>query len=130
MQSRSELEISKERLESAIRLMQDELRRVELRLAKLSAPERLDDAFFWDRLVRIILENPIDLTSSQLFSIIERRGISVSEGGFRTFLSRKKKQGLLRTQSAPDGKARWKLTDKVEKMSKSLRTGSDQEILK
>ncbi|WP_421761911.1 hypothetical protein [Devosia sp.] len=92
-----ELQARRERLEVALRALQEELALVNTELAKRPEQPALNDVFFFERIVPHLVRVSGGLTSSAIMAALVRNGHEITEGSLRTFLSRLKARGDLTT---------------------------------
>jgi hypothetical protein len=92
--TKKELELTKERLNTAIRALQAELVLVEKELRPYNQT-LLSEAFFWERIVPLLTKRSRGLSSSELHSKLAQGGNEVPVAALRTFLSRYKAKGTL-----------------------------------
>ena len=108
--TRYELEVTKDRLSRAIKLMQEELNSVVVELAALDGPTKLDQIFFWERLVPILLQANGGLLSAEIHDRLTGMGFTVSPNSLRVFLSRCKDRGSLELSSGGQRASRWRVS--------------------
>lgn len=107
---RHELEQSKQRLTAAMDLLQDELRLVEAELDALKEKVRLDKAFFWDRIVPMLLRRMEGISSAEIIEELSNSGFGVSSNALRVFLSRCKDKGELQLSLTAGEAPKWRVS--------------------
>lgn len=113
MSKLNELKDRKMRLLEMQKLLELEIRLVnsEIQKADPFRQTRLDQAFFDDKIVPMLgTSGDRGMSSSQMYSELASSGEKMSNGAFRTFVSRYKDRGLLKTVSDAAGRTKWTLT--------------------
>ncbi len=109
----NELKDRKMRLLEMQKLLELEIRLVESEIQKADPLRhtRLDRAFFDDKIVPMLsTAGNRGMSSSRMYRELMSSDEKMSNGAFRTFLSRCKDRGSLKTVSDAAGRTKWTLT--------------------
>lgn len=112
MPNMNELKDRKMRLLEMRRLLEIEIRQVDAEIQKADPlrQTRLDQTFFEDKIIPMLKQSgDRGMRSSQMFQELKGSGEKMSNAAFRTFLSRNKERGLLKTISHATGQTKWTL---------------------
>ncbi len=90
---------SKRGIEAAIRILQSELRQIEIEQTELGKDVRLDDDFLSEIIVPLLATKPKGMTASEIKRALKVFGHTVNPNSFRTFLTRNKDRGRLELNS-------------------------------
>lgn len=111
--TRQEIVASRNRIQQAIKNLTLELRYLDIEEQALTSSVRLDDKFFRSHVVGLLAGLERGIGSAELRQKVAAKGFDVSEGSFRTFLSRQKDKGTLVLTETRGGISKWSLAPQL-----------------